>query len=106
MPIFLNMVALQAEMKKYLFNNPESSSWGGNLGRWDFGFIMNFKMAEKWSGMLVTQFRLYRNYENFTYGNNDDTDPDYNRYYRDRILDDGMTLKFYRVAAIITHRIK
>ena len=106
LPLFLNTVAFQAEMFKYLYDTPESGQWGGAKGRWDFGLIMNFSFTERFSTMLVTQFRLYRNYENFEYGIKDKDNPDYNRYYRERILDDGRTLKFYRVAAIMNYKLR
>ena len=106
MPIFLNMVALLAETEKYLYNTPDGDLWGDSLGRWDFGLITNFKITDKFSTALITQFRLYRNYSNFTYNNKDKDDSNYNRYYRDRMLDDGRSLKFYRVAAILNYKLR
>jgi hypothetical protein len=106
MPILLNTVALQAETEQYLYGTPNGDQWGESLGRWDFGLIMNFQFTEKFRTMLVTQLRLYREYENFTYGNKDEGDADYNRYYRTRIATDGRTLSFYRVAAILNYRLR
>jgi hypothetical protein len=106
MPIILNTVAFLVEMEKYLYDTPNGSQWGESLGRWDFGFIMNFKFTEKFSTALITQLRLYREYENFTYNNKSENDADYNRYYRDRIATDGRTLSFYRVAAILNYRLR
>jgi len=110
LPIFMNMVALQAEMYKYLFNYPDSAGWGGNIGRWDFSFIMNFKIIEKFSALLVTQFRLYRDYEDFEYpvsvfGKKSGA-LNYERYYQDRVYQDSRSLKFYRVAAILNYKLK
>jgi len=96
MPLFLNVVALQAEMERYLFNYPDSDSWGGRIGRWDFGLVMNFRIVQQFSAMLVTQFRLHRNYKD---DNNDN-------YYQNRVYTDSRTLKFYRVAAILTYRLR
>jgi hypothetical protein len=106
MPIMLNTVAFLFEMEKYLYDTPNGDKWGESQARWDFGFIMNFKFTEKFSTALVTQLRLYREYENFTYGNKDENDPDYNRYYLFREATGGSTLKFYRVAALINYRLR
>jgi hypothetical protein len=106
MPFFLNTVALQAEMEKYLYGTPNGDQWGEALGRWDFGLIMNFQFTERFRTMLVTQLRLYREYENFTYNNKDENDPDYNRYYKERVATGGGSLQFYRVAAILNYRLR
>jgi len=108
MPIILNTVAFLAEMNKFLYDydplNP--NTWGGNMARWDFSLVLNFKFTEKFSTALVGQLRLHRNYSNFTYENKDDKDPDYNRYFQDRELIEGRTLKFYRVAALLNYKLR
>jgi hypothetical protein len=100
MPIFLNTVALMAEMNKYLYNTPGGEKWGDSVGRWDFGLVMNFKVTDRFGAALITQFRLYRNYSNFEYG-----DKDNNVYYRERDYDGKRDLKFYRVAAILSYKL-
>jgi hypothetical protein len=106
MPVMLNTVALLAETEKYLYGTPDGSRWGESMGRWDFGLILNFKFTERFSTALITQLRLYREYSNFTYGNKNENDADYNRYYRDRVATDGRSLSFYRVAGIFNYRLR
>ena len=110
MPLFLNTVALQAEMLKYLYNTPGGDKWGDSVGRWDFGLVMNFAITERFSTLLVTQFRLYRDYKDFEYPvsifGNKSGGVDSDLYYHEREYTDSRTLKFYRVAAVLNYKLK
>jgi len=101
MPIFLDTVAVLAEMDKYLYNTPGGDQWGDSLGRWTLGLMMNFAFSEKISSMLAVQFRTLRNYTNYTYSDED------NLFYRDRILDSDnpRSLTFFRAALILNYRL-
>ena len=98
MPIFLDTVALLAEMKKYLYDSPGGSLWGDELGRWEFSAILNFAITKRFSAALITQCRTMRNYTAAT--------QDF-EYYRERRLDNSAPLRFefYRVAAIASFKI-
>jgi hypothetical protein len=99
MPIFLNMVGLMAEMNKYLYNTPGGELWGDSLARWTFSLLCNFTISDKWSAALLTQFRTMRN---FTPGTKDAD------FYQDRRMSDSFSrrLEFYRVAAVMTLKLK
>jgi hypothetical protein len=98
MPIFLDTVALLAEVKQYLYDTLNGDQWGDSLGRWELSLVMNFAVTEQFSATLVTQFLTLRNYTAAT-GSYD--------YYRDRILEDNpLRVEFYRVAAIISFTLK
>jgi len=101
MPIFLDIVALLAEMEKYLYNTPGGTQWGDSLGQWTFGLLTNFTISKKFSFALLTQFRTLRNYTNYTYGDKDDL------YYRYRDLDSGnpRTFSFYRTVLVLNYRL-
>jgi len=101
MPIFLDTVALLAEMDKYLYTTPDGDQWGDSLGRWTFGLLLNCAFSKNFSSALITQFRTFRNYTNYTYGDKDKL------FYRYRILDssNSQTLLFYRVAVILNYRL-
>ena len=100
MPIFLNTVALLAEMRKYLYGSPGGGQWGDALGRWEFSAIMNFAVTKSFSAALITQFRTLRRYSDYSYGD------DFDLFYQDRHLADGSSrrLSFYRVAAVMQYR--
>jgi len=101
MPIFLDTIALLAEMDKHLYATPDGNKWGDSLGRWTLGLLMNFAFTKNFSSTLVTQFRTFRNYTNYTYGDKDGL------FYRYRILDsyNPQTLLFYRVGLILNYRL-
>jgi len=101
MPIFLDTIALLAEMEKYLYNTPGGAQWGDSLGRWTFGLLANFTISKEFSFALFTQFRTLRNYTNYTYWNKDDL------YYRYRDLNGNnpRTLSFYRTVLVLNYRL-
>jgi len=107
MPIFLNTVALLAEVEKYLYDTPDPDSWGGSLGRWTFSLVTNFTIIkEKLSIAVITQLRTLRNYTNFNY--KEYKDEKQQLFYRDRILDkgDSVYLDFYRAVVIVQYKLK
>jgi hypothetical protein len=101
MPIFLDTVALLAEIEKYLYNTPGGDQWGDSLGRWTFGLLTNFTFSRKFSCALLTQFRTLRNYTNYAYSDQD------NLFYRYRNLDSGdpRTFSFYRAVLVLNYRL-
>jgi hypothetical protein len=101
MPIFLDTVAVLAEIEKYLYNTPGGDQWGDSLGQWTFSLMMNFAFSEKISTALAVQFRTLRNYTNYTY------DDENNLFYQERILnsDNPRSLSFYRAALILNYRL-
>ena len=97
MPIFLNMAALLAEADLYLYDTPNRSQWGDDLVRWTFSGILNFAVMERLGITLITQFITQRNFE----------EKDWQElYYRDRTINgpNPLSLKFYRVAVVLTHK--
>jgi len=101
MPIFLDTVALLAEIEKYLYNTPGGDKWGDSLGRWTFGLLANLTFSKKFSCVLLTQFRTLRNYTNYAYGDKD------NLFYRYRDLDfnNPRTFSFYRAVLVLNYRL-
>jgi len=106
MPLVLNMIAVQADMQRLLFDHPtlNNQDWGGHLARWDFGFLMNFRITEQFNAAVATQFRTFRRYSNFNY------DDDTNMFFHDRILvpdtERQRELRFFRVALILSYRLR
>ncbi|MDR2028347.1 MAG: hypothetical protein LBP93_02275, partial [Treponema sp.] len=98
MPLFLNTLALMAEVDKYLYDTPGRDDWGDGLGRWTFSALFNFTITERFSAALAAQFRTRRNYT-------DDTKDA--AFYQDRRIRDNPSrhLEFYRVALIMTLRL-
>jgi len=91
--------AFMAELEKPLYNTPGGDYWGENLGRWIFSGLLDFTITPRLSTVLAIQMQTRRNYS----FDND------NYYYRDlELRDEGgqRRLRFYRVAAIITYKIK
>ena len=102
MPIFLSMIALQAEGEMFLYDTPNRSDWGDDLMRWTFSHILMFQFTEQLGAALITQFRTRRNFTNFyEHDNNEQV-----MHYQNRILDKNnpLRLEFYRVAAAVTYK--
>jgi len=106
MPIFLSMIALQAEGELYLYDNDtelmKRSDWGDDMIRWTFSHILMFRFTEQIGAALITQFRTRRNFTNFDeHANNQNV-----MHYQSRILDRDkpLRLEFYRVAAALTYK--
>jgi len=101
MPVFLDTVALLAEIEKYLYNTPGGDKWGDSLGRWTFGLLTNFTISKRFSCALLTQFRTLRNYTNYAYGDKSDL------FYQYRNLDSGnpRTFSFYRTVLVLNYRL-
>jgi len=102
MPIFLNMIAVLAEMNQNLYDTPGRSLWGDDLIRWHFSGIFNFTITEKFGIALIAQFRTRRNFIGF----NEHKDEKPHLHFQNRILDksDPLRLEFYRVAAIASYK--
>jgi hypothetical protein len=117
MPIFLKMVALQAEGDLYLNNDkdlPNRKQWGDDLMRWTFGGILqfNFKGLENLNALVITQFTTPRVYTDLgptgekTYEDKGKDVPYWNKYYyQTRHIDTAKPRKFnfYRVAFIFSY---
>ena len=101
MPIFLDTVAVFAEIEKYLYDTPGGDKWGDSLGRWTLSLMLNCTFSKKFSAALAAQFRTLRNYTNYTYGDKD------NLFYQYRILDSDnpRSLSFYRAVLILDYRL-
>jgi len=99
-PIFLNMIALQAEMEMYFYDEPGCERWGDDLMRWRLAPVLQFSFTDNLEVFLLVQFKTYRNFKNYNYGKNE------NVYYKNRELDtlNPVTMKFYRVAAAIVYK--
>jgi len=104
MPIFLNMVALLAEMNYALHEHEvRCENVGMDLIQWHFSGILNFTVTEKISIALITQLRTRRNYINFD--EHKDEKPFLHFTERKVNNSDPIRLEFYRVAAIATLKI-
>jgi hypothetical protein len=101
MPIFLDTVALLAEMYKYLYNAPNGDLWGDALGRWELSLVTNFTVTKSFSVALITQFRTLRKYNEYNYEKGEDK-----VFYQDRTLQDGNSRRvaYYRIAAIMQYK--
>jgi hypothetical protein len=102
MPIFLNTVGLMAEAEKYLYRVSGGDAWGDDLARWTLGGLFNFTITDTFSAALIVQFRTRRNY---VQGTEDDLR---DIFYQKRRIDhaDPRYLSFYRVAAILSYRVR
>jgi len=104
---YLNMIALQAEWEKFLYDNDTADTkrtvWGDDLMRYTFSGIFMFGFTEKFGAAIITQFRTRRNFTNFDEHAANEGGV---MYYQNRILDtaDPLRIEFYRVAAALTYR--
>jgi hypothetical protein len=99
MPLFLNMAAFMAEIDQYLYDAPKGDRWGDDMGRWTFSGVLNFSISPRFGATVITQFRTMRNY----------TDKNAESiFYQNRHLDDSepLRLEFYRVAAILSFKVR
>jgi hypothetical protein len=96
MPLFFNFAALMAEFSLYCYDTPGRSAWGDDIPRWTFSVLGNFAVTRRVSAALVAQCITVRNYDDET------------RFYQDRRLnkEDPLRLAFYRVAVILTFRLR
>ncbi|MCL2194093.1 MAG: hypothetical protein FWB78_11965 [Treponema sp.] len=97
MPLFLNMVAFQAEADLFLTRLPSGNQWGDDRLRWTFSGLLNFAITESFEIALITQLRTRRNYENLNWED---------LHFTARTLDTSspLRLEFYRVVAAFTYR--
>ena len=99
MPIILNMVGVLVEMDRNLYDGilTDQADWGGNLIRWHFALVTNWKINDNFSIAVLGQFRTMRNYS--------DTTADL--YYQNRefkLGENKLNFEFYRVAAMVNYR--
>jgi len=98
MPLFLDMVALQAEAELFLQGPPGRERWGDDRLRWTFSGALNFVVTERFEVTLITQFRTMRNF----------VEDDWrDRHFTKRTLDTSgrpQRLEFYRIVASMTYR--
>jgi hypothetical protein len=98
MPVFLDTVALMAEIKSYLYDTPRRELWGDDVPRWTFSAVFNFKVTEKISARIIAQCRTERNFTAATAEN---------EFYQDRRIETpAQRLEFYRVVASMTFRLR
>jgi len=102
MPLFLNMVALQAEADLFLTTLENGSQWGDDMLRWTFSGVLNFTVIENFEIALITQFRTRRNY----IPNHEFPRPQQYLHFTNRILDTNnpRRLEFFRVVLALTYR--
>ena len=116
MPLFLNMVALQAEADLFLTTLEGGSRWGDDMFRWTFSGVLNFSITENFEAALITQLRTRRNYipsrSHLTRASGLpqprtelDMDP-LDFHFTKRYLDGNnpRRLEFYRVVLALTYR--
>jgi len=96
-PLFLNMIAFQAELGKCLYNQPGGKVWGDDLISWHFAGVLQFAFTNNFDVFLLAQFRSQRN---FIEENADSL------FYQNQTLNtsDPLRVEFYRVAAAIVYR--
>jgi len=98
----LDFVAIMAEMDKVLYNTTGGDYWGEDLEKWTLSALFNFSISPRFNTTMVVQMRTRRNH-----GISDFANKGY--YYRDfELMDEGgkQRLLFYRVAALMTYKIK
>ena len=97
MPLFLNMVALQAEADMFLTRLPGGSRWGDGRLRWTFSCVLSFAISEGFEIALITQLRTRRNFLESNY---------LDMHFTERNLDSSnpRRLEFYRVVAAFSYR--
>jgi hypothetical protein len=93
MPLFLNTVGLMAELRTNLYDTPNGSAWGDDLGQWTFTALANSTVTERLSVAVLGQFHTIRTY--------DTKDQFYQ--YRKISEDNPVRLQFFRVAAVINY---
>jgi hypothetical protein len=97
-PTFLNMAGLLAETSNYLYTTKNRETWGDELPRWTFSVLLNFTVTERVGIAALAQFWTRRT---FTLETED------NAFYQDRIVaDEPIHLEFYRIAAIVTFKLR
>jgi hypothetical protein len=98
----LSMVGIQVEVDKFLYDTSGGYYWGDELGRWIFSGAVNFTITPRFGAMFVVQMRTLRNYLDGDRNN----DAHYFYQYRELNRNNPIRLEFYRVAAILTYKIK
>jgi hypothetical protein len=101
-PFFLDTVGFMAEMSQYLYGTSGGSYWGDEMGRWIFSALFNFTITERFGAALIIQTRTRRNYRDGDKAN----EHHYYYQYREIDSDDPLRLDFYRVAAILTLKLR
>jgi hypothetical protein len=98
-PLFLDTAALMAEQYRFLYDEPGGDAWGDDLDLWKLSLLLNFGFTDWFSTALITQFRTMRNFSGATSDR---------EFYQDRRMADGnpMRLEFYRVAAILSFKLR
>lgn len=102
----LDMAALMAETRVFLYDTPGRERWGDDLPELTLSAIGNFKITRRVSSAFIVQLRTARNFTNYP-KLPQDLAPGVERdalYYRDRILDTAhpLALRFFRAALIVT----
>ncbi|MDR0645410.1 MAG: hypothetical protein LBG05_11005 [Treponema sp.] len=98
MPLFLNMVGLLAETSNYLYTTENREIWGDELPRWNFSILFNFTVTERVSIAALAQLWTRRTFTQET---------ENNAFYQDRVVEsEPIHLEFYRVAAIVTFKLR
>jgi len=99
-PIFLNMIALQAEMEMYFYDEPGREKWGDDLMRWRLSPVLQFSFTDKIELYLIAQFWTFRNFTNYKYSKSE------NVHYKSRILDTSnpIRMEFYRAVIMFMYK--
>jgi hypothetical protein len=105
MPAFpvLKTLALMAEMKLKLYAE-QDSGFGDELPRWLFSGIANFEISRRFGFAVITQLSLDRKFTNWRSRINEASEVYYKN--RDLVDDKPLSLNFYRIAAIISFKLR
>ncbi|MDR0638383.1 MAG: hypothetical protein LBG27_05715 [Spirochaetaceae bacterium] len=99
----LKIVALMAEMKLKLYAEPDNS-YGDEFPRWLFSGLAGFEITSRINFTAIGQLSLNRNFTNWRYrqDKNDDV------FYKNRVLnkDNPLSLNFYRLAAVLSFKLR
>ncbi|MDR1419975.1 MAG: hypothetical protein LBI86_06345 [Treponema sp.] len=102
MPFFLNLAGIQIEVNRFLHNTPDGGLWGDKLGRWIFSGAFNCAVTPRFDALFAVQLRTMRNYLDGDRNNG----AHYFYQYRELNRSSPLRLEFYRVALILSYRIK
>ena len=100
---YMNLVGIMAELKQNLYNVPNKSYWGDDIGYWILSALLNFSITPEFNTTVAVQFHTVRNFGS--------TDLENKRsiYYQDRKLlsNQGESRAvLYRLALLMNYKIR
>lgn len=99
----LDFFGFMAEGERLLYNTPNGSFWGQDIGNWTFSGLYNFTITPRFGTTVILQMRTRRNH------GTDDLNNKNNLYYQDLELskENGpRRLVFYRAAFMLNYKIR